>query len=350
MMFRRAIFLFFCVLATMAHGQQPTPIAVDPAVRKSIQDFQQNSYPAFITDLTITPQPAPRANDEETTAPITRGPELLVDDVESTTTWINTRARLQPALEELRLTMLSSAADSEISAATEKLSQDLSRVAIMAPGQAPLHSDEVASILNRIDKQVEFILNDYSARDFKRLQSSQDLLQRSVDDLEQVLRESDEDRGKPGSAPVAIPNDWNADGFSSEAFADGIRTMRARETLSAYSERIDTLASKLHSRRLSSNRDVEVAVEMGELARHLALRANEVPVTSQVPFRNAALRLDVLSESLGEYIRDDKSAYTKRQLRYARDCVQRCEGFLSGSQLAPSSITSSSAFPDAIRR
>jgi len=193
----------------------------------------------------------------------------------------------------------------------------------------PLRADEIAQSLNRIDKQVEFVVDDYDARDFPRLQRSQELLQRSLEELEQTLRLSDEDRGRPYRAPADIPDDWNAGGFSSEDFAYQIRNMRARELLAAYQERVEMLSARQRNRRLSPSRDWETAVEMGEIARHLALRSSEVPIASQVPFRNAALRLDVLSESLGEYIRDGKDAYAKRHLRHARESLRTCLSYLA---------------------
>ena len=326
MIFLRA-FLVLLVFAFPLKAFAQTTVSAEE--RKSIQDFQQNAYPSFVTGNSA-PEPSPRATDGETTASLeARAPEVLVDDVQSTTTWMSARSRLQPALEELRVMMISSATPAEISEVTQKLSNDLERIGLMASAQAPLRAEEIARSLNRIDKQVEFVVDDYDARDFPRLQRSQELLQRSLEELEQTLRLSDEDRGRPYRAPADIPGDWNAGGFSSEDFAYQIRNMRARELLAAYQERVEMLSARQRNRRLSPSRDWETAGEMGEIARHLALRSSEVPIASQVPFRNAALRLDVLSESLGEYIRDGKDAYAKRHLRYARESLRTCLSYLA---------------------
>ncbi|MCC6546949.1 hypothetical protein IT570_07250 [Candidatus Sumerlaeota bacterium] len=318
-----------------------------PEARKDLQTFQQNAYPSFVTRNEAT-NPVSRPTDETTTGTVTFTPEVLVDDVQSTTTWMSTRARLQPGLEELRLAMLSTASPTEISDSAQKLYDDISRIEIMAPAQAPVQQGRIGELITRIDKQVEFVVDDYTAGDFKRLQSSQDLLQRSLNDLEQVLRESDLDRGRPFRPPAALPVDWNAGAFASPGFADDIRNMRARELLVAYGDRIESIASGLKHNRQAPERDLEIAVEMGELARHLAERSNEVPVASQVPFRDAALRLDVISECLFEYIRDGRNTYTRRQLRHARETLNRCQAYLAGKQIAPSSISSSLFFEDAV--
>ena len=327
------IVLFLCVFSVGRPGAQET-VAADPAREKELRDFQGTLYPGFLSEdrettasERIAEADVQTSDSLEAVASIRQ--QVLADDLASTVTWTNTRARLDPGMEEVRMLMLASANPEEVEAAAEKFLADLEAILAMAPYQAPGQETGLVIYRDRIRRQLTLILSDYRMHESAQLQSTDELLRLSMDEFHRLLFHSDLDRGSGSDGYRRVPDDWKVGDFTEPAFAEHIAGWSGSQLVAGYADRVEILTEALRRKKLSRNRDPIVAIEMGELARELARRTYEVPVTSQVPFRNTALRLDVLAENLYDYIKADNGPYARRQLRVMGKTAGEAQAFLA---------------------
>lgn len=327
-MIRAIACMIAVVLMHGALGAQQAPV-IPQEKKDELRDVGNTAYPDFVSRPGA---PLPESPDEGTTATLEGEsvpqdrPQLLVDDLASSTTWTRTRARIVPGMDEVRMLMLASANPEEVEAAADKVMEDIDLVLRMAPFQAPTQEEGLAIQRDRIERQLELIVDDYAARRLKQMQNTDELLRVSLDEFSRLLLHSDLERGSASAVLRRIPEDWNVGRFRAPDFAARVSGWSADQLLGAYTERIGVIESALRSKR--PPRDSRIGREMGELARQLAGRAYEVPLTSQPAFRNSALRLDVLAENLDQYIRDENGPYAKRQLRFMRYAVRDCQAYL----------------------
>ncbi len=327
------IVLFLCVHCMGGASAQET-VAADPAREKELRDFQGTLYPGFLSEdrETTGTVGTVEADSQTTGSPVLEASirqQVLADDLASTVTWTNTRARLDPGVEEVRMLMLASANPEEVEAAAEKFLADLEAILAMAPYQAPGQQTGLMIHRDRIRRQLSLILSDYRVHELKQMQSTDELLRLSMDEFHRLLFHSDLDRGAGASGYRRVPEDWVVGDFTEPSFAEHIAGWSGSQLLAGYADRMELLTEALRRKKLSRNRDPMVAIEMGELARELARRTYEVPVTSQVPFRNTALRLDVLAENLHDYIKADNGPYARRQLRAMSKAADEAQAFLA---------------------
>ncbi len=289
---------------------------------RQLRDFRQSQYPGFVSEEAVAPTPAP-----EPSVPPTPAPQLLVDDTPSTTTWFQTRERLEPGMEEIRMLMISRATSQEIAAQEEKFIGDLDAVVRMANFQAPGQAGGLGAIRSRIVRQLGYLIEDYAAGEWRKLETTEELLRRSMKEAQYLLFRSDLDRGLASPAATVLPADWDTSRFGSPRFAAQIADWDGARLLGSYRGRHAQIESAL--RRNRQFHDPIAAREMAELARQLATRVNEVPVTSATAFRDAALRLDVLAENLDDQLAAQNTLYARRQLRLMGHAIDDVEAYLA---------------------
>ncbi|CAN5272216.1 hypothetical protein BH09SUM1_BH09SUM1_05280 [soil metagenome] len=292
-------------------------------------------YPAFVsaaseTTPTLAASTTPTTGtldiaDAQTSAGIAmEDATSLVADLQSTETWTQTRERIPPAIEELRLLFLSRAAAKEIDAQEEKLASDIDLIVRMAEFQAPNEERGLDSLSKRMEKQISLVISDYNAGEFVRMGITDDLLRKSLRDWNELLVRSDIERGSQRFE--SQPAGWNVERFADPDFTETARAMDARELLTEYRQRqIDLTNDFRDDRWKSQERSLR---EMGELARQLADRSYEVPLTSRVTYRNAALRLDVMAENSWDYVRKGNRPYARRQIRAMGKAIDEVDEFL----------------------
>jgi hypothetical protein len=292
-------------------------------------------YPAFVftedRQPPATPTPAPNnppppseenTNAAQSTEPEETTPEVievgtsrvLVGELRSTETWTATRARIAPALEELRLAFLTGASSSEAQAIAGRMLEDVTRVLLMAPYQAPNQAESLGYYNLRLRRQLDLFLDDYLEGRTERLETTDRLLRETLRDWEALLTRSDLERaGRSGEGPAPLPADWRAPRMEMEEFDLLIAAWQVPALLAAAEERFLAMNESQRNRR--STPPLTVARELSAIGRELATRAFEFPVTSRVPFQNAALRLDVQAENLHDHLRSGHRLHARRQLR-----------------------------------
>ncbi|MCC5876352.1 MAG: hypothetical protein JJU11_09070, partial [Candidatus Sumerlaeia bacterium] len=178
----------------------------------------------------------------------------------------------------------------------------------------------------RMEQQILFMVEDFTEGEFRRVSSTNRLLNRSMSELHTLLARSDIDRGWVATDYSELPGGWNPGNFSSPDFARQIRAWNGRTLISEYRNRHSRLA-QAHQRR-NMRELVWLTYEMGELARELARRTDEVPTLSREPFRNAALRLDVMAENLRDFITESRRLHSRRQLYAINLAIRDAERYL----------------------
>ncbi len=297
---------------------------------EELQKLQEAMYPDFIGSATPAPTPTAPSPVAETpeTVPAYNFPdqlEVLAGDLSSTSTWIATRDRLEPGFEELRIMMLTSAPPDEVSQQIISLTIDLEVIGKMSAAQAPRQTDSIARTNSRIETQLEYMGGDYLQGAWRQLGNTDQLLRGEVDGLLRLLRDSDRDRGAAIGAET-IPSDWEVGGFRHPSFRERIRGWQTSRLMEGFRNRREALVSL--AKGGFQPPDAEYAREMGELARELATRQSDVPVTSRLAYRNATLRLDVMAENLLDFLQDNQSLHARRQARALEDAEADVQAFL----------------------
>lgn len=310
--------MLFLALVSCLYAQE------DPA--EQIKDYEDSQYPAFIDAVEITPAPIHEEAEENPATPLpTLRPDILVTDPASTTTWAQVRESLHTNLEELRLSLISGGSAEEIEKKRNAFALDLERILIMAPHQAPNQQKGLDYYQKRIDIQLGFFIEQFAEGDFRRAESSEEMLRLSLEEFDYLLFQSDLDRGSSGTFQN-IPEDWNPRTFQRHDFSQIIRGWSGRKLLDAYEDRLGEIRWRFEER--GSFDSSRAAVEMGELARQLATRLYEVPINSRPGFQDAVLRLDVLSENLHDFLSKENKPYTRRHLRVIEDAIQDVKAYL----------------------
>ncbi|MBI1290391.1 hypothetical protein GC173_04010 [bacterium] len=292
--------------------------------------------PSGPVDSTVpaTPAPSPVA---PTIAPESTEfippPRVLVGDLASTATWTATRARIDPRFETLRMGFLSGADSREIQASASELLGDLDTLVQMAPVQAPNQAESVAWFESRIRRQVELMVRDYMNGENARVGDTDVMTRRSISDLQSVLARSDREReGLSEIGPGGLPARWESDQPELQDFAAMIVAWPTWQLAAEYRERAATYF-EYFKRNQGDSPSLMEAREMSALAREMARREYEIPVTSRSPFRNCALQLDVMAESLGDQIRDGRRLHARRQSRVILPVITQLDGYLELSTM-----------------
>lgn len=316
--------LLFCLsIAANLSAQEPPSL-------EELRRMQQ--YPDFVgntREATPSPTPTPAAvdeTDEQSGRTPTQRTQILVEDLASTNSWTQVQGLLEPELEEMRMLMLSSAPSAEIADQQERLEAILNLIVAMSPYQAPLQENGLAFYSERIKRQLDFLVVDYRDQAWRQWENTDELLSRSIREWNYLLQQSDLDRGADVEDRYGLPDDWEPGTFEIGEFREMISAWNARRLLAGYTERHSSIQHALERR--DDFRFTAQAREMGELARELATRIYEVPLTSRIAFRNNALRMDVQAENLSNYLEQDNRPYALRQLRYIEDTMEQADAFL----------------------
>lgn len=326
----------------------------DEAARraKELEAFRESQYPRFVggSAPVATPTPSPTRTpvpdaaergvqiDDEVDAftevielpgeprmPAEIEADVLVADITSTTTWMRVRERMEPHLEQLRILVITSATMEDLVSQTANFSTDLGVLAESAAFQAPRQREAIVYTTSLLQRYLRVLESDYIPADPGRAGTVLPLLGRSMAELEILLAMSDEDRGM--DAPGwRLPADWDVGGFRAPDFAPTIATMAADQLLAEFRFRNASLQRNL--RLPPAQWDLQSVLEMGELARELANRVQELPASSRTGFRNAALRLDVLAESLHDFMSEGNYLYARRHQRTVEWAARDVENYL----------------------
>lgn len=336
------------ILAVLLLAARPSLFAQDNATTSTLQTIRQlqgSMYPEFVSrsEARVVPEfelpapaideaPDPNAPEEEPTpeaeiAPTPRPPvQVLVDDVASTTTWSATRTRIDKGLEDLRLAMLTRSPSGDVAAIFETIKGDFARMALMAPVQAPQQEQGLDFYRERIERQLSLMVRDYTDDRLDRLQNIDSMLRESMENYRELLFRSDLDRGARVERLDVLPPNWNHRPVRNRQFETEIVGWDAQRLLDEYRGRAADLEYALRR-----DRDVNYSVlteEMGALAREAARRGYEVPIASQAAFRNASLRLDVLSQNVVDYLREGNEPHARRQLILCRRAADHVQDYL----------------------
>ncbi len=307
-----------------------------------LKELQRETYPSFIND---TPPPQPLPSQIEDTSDIQLPPEksaepatvedevdplmmgefaTLTADIASTQTWSVSRKRVFDSIEELRISIFTDATPEQIQIEASEVNAYMKILTDAARFQAPAQRSALQFQQGRLSRQLEFLLEDYRRERWDHLSTTDELIRMTMDEVDYLLYRSDLDRGAP--IREYLPRDWNPGTFRDPDFQEMIISWSATRLVQAYKDRIDILDHRVKNRKLSYNSDY--TREMGELARELAIRINEVPVSSQTAFRNSALRLDVMAESLQDFMEEGNRPYSRRHIRFLKDAINETEAYL----------------------
>lgn len=323
------VVLFACLVAAPAQ---------DTSVLDRLREMEQSQYPDFvgatpvptpvIVDIDIETTPVIVGESKDTTASLAAAvsPQVLAADLESTVTWTQTRQRVDPGMEDLRLLLLSGPTADEVDKQIAKIETDLDLILRMAPFQAPNQESALGTVRRRIGRQLEILGEDYAVGELRRLPTTDELLRKSFSEWSDILVEADAERGLPSLDSGALPPAWANTSYSLPNFAKRLPSWPTTRLIEEYAERQQSIRVRL--RRKPEAWDLNAAVEMGEIARQLATRVRDVPVASRKPFQNSALRLDVLSEALFQYMKAGDYLHAKRHLRVTEQALGDCRKYL----------------------
>lgn len=321
-----ALLAAILVLAASAARAQE---AVSPQKAAELRQLRESLYPDFLSGTessrptldpieppaTPTPAEAPAEPAEEAARLVTerldRRPQVLAADLSSTTTWLETCARLPKRLEDLRLALLVEASDPEVAAAQDALMIDAERLVEMSATFAPTVVDGARWYAERLARQTELMIRDYRAEDARRALNTDAMADRTVAQLLALLARGSAPAATTGPAASLLAG-WDPGEFRVPGLAARLKGYSRAELFDEYEQRLEAIARGVVGQRVLLYRSL--AVEMGEVARELATRADDLDPLSQRPFVNAALRLDVMAENLHDNLDDRTRAHARRQI------------------------------------
>lgn len=289
-----------------------------PSPEEFVDPFEESEPPP-----TPAPPPPPMVDPGDRFA---RRTQVLTHDLATSNTWTATRNHLEGQLEEMRVAILTNAPANEFALLARDFLVDLDVLVEMAPWQAPLQLEGVEYQRDRIEQQVLFLVEDYSAGDTRGVANTNRLISRSMAELHSLLVRSDRDRGWDAIDYTELPGGWNPGDFSLPSFAGQIQSWSGRRLASEYRARFERLQFHYRDRTITDH--AWMTYEMGEIARELARRSHEVPIVSREPFRNASLKLDVLAENLRDYLEDSRRPHARRQLYSMNLAIRDVERYL----------------------
>lgn len=338
----RVPFLLLLLLALAAPSQSdPTTLYPDFVLNPDWEDpasEREETIEEIIRDLdedlAAIIEEAMEESPEETAPPPPVNPadremrraQVLTMDLVSSGTWLGTRDRLDAHIEEMRLALVSDAPVNEFNDIATEFLVSLDVLAEMAPMQAPYQADGIEFQRDRMEQQVLFMVQDYSQGEFRRVASTNRLLTRAMGEMHTLLARSDIDRGWDAVDYTQLPGGWEPGNFSRPEFGRQIRSWSGRRLISEYRNRYIRLNDAFRQRNI--DQQAWVTLEMGELARELARRTDEVPTLSREPFRNSALKLDVIAENLHDQIVDSRRLHVRRQLISMNQAIRDAERYL----------------------
>lgn len=327
---RRLLFAVLAMVLVAGAAAQQTP---DDLLER-LRDYERSLYPQFVEDAAGASTPTATTTPPTQNAYIPPVPDVLAADLSSTTTWRQTRTRLEPQFDDLQAVVLLGSPAAEVRTSTEALLRDVRLLTEMAPFQAPNQQPALEFYERRLDRLVELLLQDYQRSDQRQLANSVRLLEESFREYAQLLVQAEREAGyEAADRFYRLPDGWQVTApRPRESFTGRVAGWEPAKLLQAYEQRLRDLEAII-----GQERDLwrpELAVEMGELARIMATRTSELPVASRLPFQHAALQLDVQAEALHEYLVEGNKLYARRHLRVIRHTVQEAEAYFVATQSA----------------
>lgn len=305
-----------------------------------IRDMEDSLYPDFVRGGERTePAESPTAPAYEgqpfeiapvPTPPPTPMPLVLAADLESTATWRAARNRLDPAFEELRVLLISNANETEFQDQVSRIGEELDLLAAMGPYQAPNQAEAIAYRTGLLKGYMKVLGENRRAGDRQQIMTSDSLISRTMAELRQLMMDSDAERLDPRASLWSLPGGWSEPRLTLPDFQLTMAAWDAERLHQAYAIRLSEVRRRL--RKDPETWQPRLAAELSEIARALARRTNEMPVSSQEGFRNAALRLDVLSEVLYDYMREENYLYLKRHVRLTEQAWEQVDAYFKIKQ------------------
>jgi hypothetical protein len=342
--------LFFLAWLTYSAVAEDTTVS-ENSETSHLDALESNLYPSFVSsDTTLpdfieedvtnleTPDQSPEEIEPEAIVdlvvetgnsdPYSFEPiAVLVGDLASTDTWKLIREHIDPTVENIQVLMVTQEDEKTVKLEYRKLAGDLNALIEMAPYQAPIQLEGLSYYRNRILKQQKYLIQDYINQDAQRFDNTLPLLQLSLSRFNSLLFQSDLDRGAAPPEVYDPPTDWTPKNFQTHNFSNTIKPWTTRHLYDGYVERYNNIVYMMKKNR--EFRDSETLYEMGEISRELSTRIYDVPVTARMGFRNATLRLDVMSENLLDYTKENNYPHTKRHLYAIKRGIEVVEGYLN---------------------
>lgn len=273
---------------------------------------------------TPTPPPTPSPTPTPTPAP---SPVILVPVDPTAEAWRAARLRLYERAAELREGLGLPLGQWDATAAIASARADVATFRAYAVPLAPDQLPAIDATIARLDAQCETLAGLLTQRgDRRRLEGAMQQIESSLARLDELALEGDLAAGRASEWGFVLrPPDWGALRYPEGAAADATARMDARQLLGALADRQRVLGDS----NLRALDDAEpIAREMGELARALVRRQGEVRSLSRPGFRNAALRLEVMSENVVEYARTRDRLNVRRQAREMHAVLKELAGYL----------------------
>lgn len=255
------------------------------------------------------------------------GPDLLVDDVPTTSGWQGSRAQLNTTFESLRSSLRQESIATTMEA-LEEMDEAVEEFAVYARALVHPHARELDSLLARMDALRENFVNDLDLGTDVQLVTTMRLMEETLARMEELALISDLAAGRIMQQPLAgLPPDWNDSKFANEAMRLGLSLRNARELMDELKRSREELRRSARRGRLRPE-DVVRFEEMTEMARALVLRQGEFPELMRPGFRNAALQIELVVENLGDYHSERNLPAFRRHLIELDRSFKRAEAFL----------------------
>lgn len=260
-------------------------------------------------------------------APMPEDSTVIAMDLATTDTWTMGRRALQAAPDRLRVAMASASADDRTEEAIADAREALDNVVRVAPAMAPGQWPDIDRLAGRAHRLLDHVAGDYATGDARNLRTSLRLLVETLARIEELALLGDLEVGRRDTGFAHFPADWTPHPRPEPL----LRTTLAPRTASE-------LVAMLQDRRVRlnrmGNREFErdgpaIASELGEIARALVMRQDELNPLSREGFRNAALRADVVSENLIDFLAQRDWANARRQVNVMGDCIQVMDDYLA---------------------
>lgn len=139
------------------------------------------------------------------------------------------------------------------------------------------------------------------------------------------------------------PSDWGDSGIA----APGLRTGMAAQDAAALIARGEAALRRAASLSDAGLRQEgrPMALELAEIARALVLRQAELREDARAGFRNAALRLEVIAENLGDFLGEKDMLAFRRQMIEASGALAHARLVLDAARLEPETPPSTEPAP-----
>lgn len=168
-------------------------------------------------------------------------------------------------------------------------------------------------------------------RDFQESSQSQitatfNLLNDCLEEVNSVSNQLNIQRGiGPSALNPQVPQDWVSKETELFDFRSRYKLQSGEQLLSEFEDRLKILRSA--SFKKFEDYHNTLPLELLELSKELRSRKSELPVPSQEPFLNCCLQLEVISENIDYYLRENNRVSIRAQLQLAKKTIATSKQF-----------------------